>query len=325
MIDYTALLKWLAQRGHAVWADQIRGLLQQRLQREFHGDFAKWQAALDALPAIQADSIELNSAAIRVGHAEQITPAIRAQLKQQLRELHPWRKGPLDLFGVYIDTEWRSDWKWDRLQAHIAPLDGRVVLDVGCGSGYHCWRMAGAGAQQVIGIEPMLLYVMQYQAVQHYLQLPQVQVLPLGTADMPVQLGLFDTVFSMGLLYHQREPREHLQALTNWLRPGGELVLETLVIDAAHGELLLPQGRYASMRNVWGIPSIDTLLGWLAECGYQHGRCVDVTVTTVQEQRPTAWMQYQSLQHCLDPADNGRTIEGYPAPRRAIVIAQSPD
>lgn len=324
MNNYTALQHWLVQRGHAAWAGQIQLLLQQRLQPEFHGDFAKWRTALDALPVIQADSIDLTSAAIRVGHAEQISPAIRAQLQQQLQVLHPWRKGPFDLFGVYIDTEWRSDWKWDRLQAHITPLAGRVVLDVGCGSGYHCWRMAGMGAQQVIGIEPMLLYVMQFQAIQYYAQLPQVQVLPLGTADMPIHLGLFDTVFSMGLLYHQREPREHLQALNNWLRPGGELVLETLVIDDAHGELLMPQGRYASMRNVWGIPRIDTLLGWLADCGYQHGRCVDVSVTTVQEQRPTAWMRYQSLQDFLDPADNTRTSEGYPAPRRAMVIAHRP-
>ncbi len=324
MIAYSVLQEWLAQRGHADWANHIQTLIQQRLQPEFHGDFAKWQSALAALPVIEPDSIDLNSAAIRVGHAAQLTPNQRAQLKQQLQLLHPWRKGPFDLFGVYIDTEWRSDWKWDRIVPHITPLTGRTVLDVGCGSGYHCWRMAGAGAQQVIGIEPMLLYVMQFQALQFYLQQPQVQVLPLGTADMPAQLGLFDTVFSMGLLYHQREPHEHLRALQQWLRPGGELVLETLVIDAAHGELLIPAGRYASMRNVWGIPSIDKLLSWMAECGYQHSRCVDVAVTTVQEQRPTAWMTFQSLEHYLDPADNTRTLEGHPAPRRATVIAQSP-
>ncbi len=58
----------------------------------------------------------------------------------------PWRKGPFSLYGVNIDTEWRSDWKWDRVLPHLSPLKGRLVLDVGCGGGYHMWRMLGEGA-----------------------------------------------------------------------------------------------------------------------------------------------------------------------------------
>lgn len=324
MIDYSALLEWLSARHHSAWAAQLDGLLQQRLNPDFHGDFAKWQAALMAMPAIQPDAIDLNAAAIRVGHAAQLDATARAQFATNLQVLHPWRKGPFDLFGIYIDTEWRSDWKWDRLGPHITPLQGRVVLDVGCGSGYHCWRMAGAGAQRVIGIEPMILYVLQYHALQQYIRHPAVHVLPLGTDDMPDELGLFDTVFSMGLLYHQREPQQHLQALRRWLRPGGELVLETLVIDARAGEVLVPQGRYASMRNVWAIPAVTTLQAWLAAGGYTDIRCVDVTVTRAEEQRATGWMRYQSLADFLDPRDPRKTIEGYPAPQRAILIARAP-
>lgn len=323
MIEYTALLEWLTTQQHIAWAEQLRALLQQRLTPAAHGDFAKWQAAITALPVLTPDSVDLTAAAIRVGHAQQLDAASRAQLATQLQVLHPWRKGPFDLFGVYIDTEWRSDWKWERLQEHISPLAGRVVLDVGCGSGYHCWRMAGAGAQRVIGIEPMLLSVLQYQAVQHYIQHPTVHVLPLGTDDMPEILHLFDTVFSMGLLYHQRDPLQHLQALRRWLRPGGELVLETLVIDGHADEVLVPEGRYASMRNVWAIPSVTTLQHWLAQCGYTAIRCVNVNVTGVAEQRATAWMRYQSLADNLDPTDPSKTIEGHPAPQRAILIAQS--
>jgi len=48
---------------------------------------------------------------------------------------------------------------------------------------------------------------------------------------------------------------------------------------------------------------------------------VDVSVTSTEEQRATAWMTYESLSDFLDPVDSARTIEGYPAPERAVVIA----
>ena len=93
-----------------------------------------------------------------------------AALEDALRGLHPWRKGPFRLFDIEIDTEWRSDWKWDRVQPHLDTLTGKRVLDIGCGSGYHAWRMLGAGASEVIGIEPTPLFVLQFWALQRYIQ-----------------------------------------------------------------------------------------------------------------------------------------------------------
>ena len=321
MTQYEPLWIWLQQQGQSAWAESLRQRMPPRFSAEYHGDFPQWQRCLQQLPAIFPASVDLNAAAIRVGESAQMDEAARQQLARLLQQLHPWRKGPFNVFGVEIDTEWRSDWKWDRLKSAITPLHGRTVLDVGCGSGYHCWRIAGAGAAMVMGIEPMLVSVMQYQAIQQYVRDPRVHVLPMGTADMPTRLALFDTVFSMGLLYHQREPLAHLQELKAWLRPGGELVLETLVIDGGAGDQLIPNGRYARMRNVWVIPSCATLQGWLEHSGYQAIRLVDVTATSVAEQRQTPWMKYKSLADFLDPHDPHKTIEGYPAPRRAIFIA----
>jgi tRNA (mo5U34)-methyltransferase len=303
------------------WLPGLHALLQQRLSAEFHGDFTKWQAVLQQLPPVTPSTIDLNSAAVRVGQAGDLTDEQRITLEHSLRQLHPWRKGPFELFGIHIDTEWRSDWKWDRLIDHITPLTKRAVLDIGCGSGYHCWRMRGAGAQFVLGIDPTLLFVMQYAALQHFIRDPQVQVLPLGMEDMPTGTQCFDTVFSMGLLYHRRDPQQHLLELRDCLREGGELILETLVIDERHGEVLVPDGRYAQMRNVWAIPSVPTLIDWITLSGFTDVRCVDVTITSMDEQRRTEWMQFQSLSDYLDPHDPGNTVEGYPAPTRAICIA----
>ncbi len=300
----------------------------QRIWERGHGRLSQWQDALAGLPHLQPCRIDLDEACITIGTAEQIDAAGRQRLVQGLQALHPWRKGPFEWFGVRVDAEWRSDWKWARLAPHLHDLAGRRILDVGCGNGYYCLRMAGAGAGWVLGIDPTLLYVMQFRAAARYLPagLP-VTVLPLSLEDLlavqdeRVPAMQFDTVFSMGVLYHRRSPLDHLLGLRRLLRPGGELVLETLVIEGGSEEVLIPPGRYAKMRNVWFIPSPGALLGWLRRCGFQEPRVVDVTVTTVAEQRPTAWMRFESLPHFLDPRDPTRTVEGLPAPRRAIVLA----
>ena len=217
--------------------DQIaRGLSPQR-----YGDLPRWLDVLRELPDLPVDNIRLDTARVSAGSARALDPAALEQLRSALQGLHPWRKGPFDLFGVHIDTEWRSDWKWDRLAHALDDLAGRRVLDVGCGSGYHCWRMLGAGAAEVIGIDPTPLFVMQYWALRKYLQRDEVWVLPLAMEQLPARLQAFDSVFSMGVLYHRRSPMDHLLELRDCLRPGGQLVLETLVIEGGPGMSLVPR------------------------------------------------------------------------------------
>lgn len=305
------------------WVQRLPEAIAQALDPAKHGDLANWLSIIEGIPELTAAQRLPDAAAMQIGDFGDITGETRVKLEQQLKALRPWRKGPYSLFGINIDTEWRSDWKWDRLKSHIAPLQYRLVLDVGCGNGYHCWRMLGAGAKMVVGIDPLLLNVMQFQAIRKLYGEAPVYVLPFAMEDLPGNLKVFDTVFSMGVLYHRRSPIDHLLALKDCLQPGGELILETLIIDGGPGEVLLPEGRYANMRNVWFLPSCDTLIGWLKRCGFTGMRVVDVTTTTVEEQRSTAWMPYHSLKDFLDQQNPQLTCEGLPAPKRAIIIANS--
>jgi tRNA (mo5U34)-methyltransferase len=324
MIDYQPLIRRWQEGALAPWAAILDRQIAQGLSPKRYGDLARWQQCMASLPDLVADTTHLDCA--RVGASCQPPPdePSQRQLREALMGLHPWRKGPFDLFRVHIDTEWRSDWKWQRLQQHIDPLPGRRILDVGCGSGYHCWRMLGDGAAEVIGIDPTPLFVMQFWAVQKYLRRDEVWVLPLGIQHVPGKLQAFDTVFSMGILYHRRSPLDHLQELKDALKPGGQLVLETLVIEGGPGDTLVPEGRYARMGNVWFLPSCDTLVTWLRKLGFEDPEVIDVSITTTGEQRSTEWMQFHSLENFLDPNDSNRTIEGYPAPRRAVVTARVP-
>lgn len=292
-----------------------------------HGDLPRWQAALGALPRVDA-LMEADTPAPRLGK----TADDQIALTDSLMQLHPWRKGPLCLAGCMIDSEWRSDWKWDRLAPHLQ-LHGARVLDIGCGNGYFGWRMLAAGARLVVGIDPALLFVMQWQACRHFAG-PQANfVLPLGIEDLP---GLsapgrsaedsgqanMDVVCSMGVLYHRRDPLEHLQQLWQLLKPGGQMVLETLVLPADQAnELVRPKERYARMRNVWALPGTLRLLHWVEQAGFNTIRLVNTTPTRLEEQRSTAWMKFESLAEALDPQNPGQTLEGYPAPVRAIIVA----
>jgi len=323
-MDYQPLIERWRKGELERWAQLLEQQVANGLCQERYGDLARWLQALQDLPPVQAADIHLNMSRVGASSAEPLTAITTAQLRSALQALHPWRKGPFELFGVHIDTEWRSDWKWDRLQGRIDTLRGRRVLDVGCGSGYHCWRMLGEGAAEVIGIDPTPLFVVQFWALQKYLQQDNIWLLPLAIEQVPPTLHAFDTVFSMGVLYHRRAPLDHLQELKDCLRPGGQLVLETLVIEGKLGETLLPEGRYARMGNVWFLPSVDTLLSWLRKLGFIDLKLVDVCITTTAEQRSTEWMTFHSLADFLDPMDASKTIEGYPAPRRAIVTARMP-
>lgn len=322
MIELKELQNWLTHAGMPYWAEQLPAQIEKGLDPKRYGDLAKWQAAIAHLPEVQISSYSVETPTVRIGVSDDLDATTRSHLPGVLKQLHPWRKGPFELFGVHINTEWRSDWKWDRLKPHIQSLQGRNVLDVGCGNGYHCWRMLGEGAERVIGIDPTPLFVMQFEAVKRYVPHAPVHVLPLGIDDVPENLNAFNTVFSMGVLYHRRSPLDHLLQLRGCLHTGGELVLETLVIEGDEQDCLIPKERYACMGNVWFIPSTAMLMLWLARCKFKNIRLVDVNITSTEEQRSTEWMTFQSLADFLDPDDFATTIEGYPAPRRAIIVAE---
>lgn len=304
------------------FCSQLKELVEQHFASRPHGKSEEWDDALARLPDIRTDHLDLGNAAITIGTAEELT-VHQEEFRDQLMAFHPWRKGPWNLFGTYIDTEWRSDLKWQRLSSHISPLADRNVLDIGGGNGYYLCRMLGEGARFALGIDPTLIFLYQFHAMQKYMNDDRAHILPLRGEHLP-PFDLFDTVFSMGVLYHRREPREHLAELRSFLRPGGELVLETLVFEGHPDEVLAVDGRYAKMANVHQLPGVNVLEQWLDEAGYVNVRIVDVTRTTTEEQRATDWMTFQSLPDYLDPENPDLTVEGLPAPTRAVVIADKP-
>lgn len=320
MLRTDDLFRDLDAAGLGGWHVPLDALLAERLADSAHGDLARWREALATLPPSDRPPARLDGDVVAVG-PDAFPPGERHRIRTALLQLTPWRKGPFKVGDIVIDAEWRSERKWARLQNAVAPLAGRLVLDVGCGNGYYALRMRGAGARMVLGVEPMLLYLAQFCAIRHWMPPEPVHVLPLRLEELPGGAGCFDTVFSMGVLYHRRSPLEHLRQLREALAPDGELVLETLILPGSLREAKTPE-RYARMRNVRHLPTLPQLTAWLEATGFSDARIIDVTATTVEEQRSTEWMPWESLAQALDPGDPALTVEGWPAPRRAIVLCR---
>ncbi len=300
MIDRDAVLELLDDAGLGHWRDTVIALLDERLAPGAHGDLPRWLAALDELGAAGDDT----------GRAE-----------AALKALRPWRKGPFDLGAITIDAEWRSDLKWARIRDALGSLDGQRVLDVGSGNGYYAYEMRSLGAASVIGVDPTILFLAQFAAVQAFRDDRRIVILPLRLEELPLPARVFDTTFSMGVLYHRRSPIDHLRELRQTIRPGGRLVLETLYLPGDGAFARTPRDRYARMRNVWLLPSIDELLTWLDRTGFSDVAIADRSITSTDEQRSTDWMEFESLEAALDPSNPELTIEGWPRPHRVVLTA----
>jgi tRNA (mo5U34)-methyltransferase len=318
---FEAFYQSLTHSGLEKYRDELKLAIDAEFSTTRHRELGDWLDALSDLPELSVDTFDCKGS-VSLESDQTISAGAHRQLHSALSRLIPWRKGPFQFFDIHVNTEWRSDWKWERVVPHLHSLENRKVLDVGCGSGYHCWRSYGEGASWVLGIDPSPRFVVQFQMLKRYVPNAAVHVIPLKLEDLPGRLNYFDTTFSMGVLYHRTSPIDHLKELRDTLRSGGELVLETLVIEGEENQILMPNDRYAQMRNVWFIPSVPELIKWVEKCGFKHARCVDLNRTDLNEQRTTEWMPSHSLKEFLKPDDPSLTVEGYPAPLRAVIVAE---
>jgi tRNA (mo5U34)-methyltransferase len=282
----------------------------------------KYLDILTSLPPINPSVCLLDQEWITVGSSDELDADTGEKVLHALYGLRPWRKGPFNIFGTAVDCEWVSYLKWDRLKDNIAPLQGRRILDIGSSCGYYLLRMLSAQPQLLLGLEPYATFYYQFCFLQQLIQADNCYTIPAKFEELPLLESFFDTIFHMGVLYHLRSPLDTLIQMRRTLRRGGELVLETLIIPGEEYLSLSPPDRYAKMNNVYFLPTVNCLSSWLEKAGFINIRCIDVTRTTSMEQRQTAWIQTESLRDFLDPDDELHTIEGYPAPRRALMLAQ---
>ncbi len=241
------------------------------------------------------------------------------QIKETALLMKPWRKGPFGINELFIDSEWQSQIKYNLLEPHFN-LKDKIVGDIGCNNGYYLFRMLGQKPKKLIGFDPSAIYYSQFQFLNHYIHSDIVYEL-LGVEHVEFYEHKFDTLFCLGVLYHRSDPVAMLKSLFKGLNKGGELILDTFMIDGEEEMCLTPRDRYSKIPNIYFVPTVPALINWCHRAGFESVEVLETMVTEANEQRKTEWIDTQSLEDYLDPNDKTKTVEGYPAPKRVYIKA----
>jgi len=255
-----------------------------------------------------------------VGKREDLNDEEFKLLEETAKKLIPWRKGPFNLFGLEIDSEWQSNIKYNLIRPHFN-LKDKVVADIGCNNGYYMFRMLEDKPKKLIGFDPAPLTLHQFEFVNHFVK-SDIEYEMLGVEHLEYYNHKFDFIFMLGVLYHRADPVGTLKSLARGLNSKGEILIDTFMIDGDEEICLTPNKRYSKIPNIYFIPTIPALTNWLSRAGFEDIEVIATTVTSSEEQRKTPWSFDQSLEDFLDPNDNSKTIEGYPAPKRVYMKAK---
>lgn len=275
---------------------------------------------------LEAESIKKEDIEVKLndwytlGKKEDLTQEEHEIVLKTAKTLIPWRKGPFNLFGLEIDSEWQSNIKYNLIRPHFN-LKDKVVADIGCNNGYYMFRMLEDKPKCMIGFDPSPLTMLQFEFINHFAQTDIIYE-KLGVEHLEVYNHKFDFIFMLGVLYHRPDPVGTLKSLARGLNPDGEIMIDTFMIDGEEEVALTPNGTYSKIPNIYFVPTIPALKNWLSRAGFGDIEVIATTVTSSEEQRKTNWSFDQSLDDFLNPNDASKTVEGYPAPKRVYIKAK---
>ncbi len=293
-----------------------------RLEASSKKGIIRYRHPFESIKEIRAGHLDFSSDTVQIGRPDELAPGDREKLYKVLRGFMPWRKGPYEVFGIEIDAEWRSERKWQRLRDHLPDLAGKTVADIGSNNGYYLFRMAAHQPRLALGFEPHLHHHFTFKTLNSLAGQSNLKSEMLGVEQLGLFENCFDVIFMMGILYHRISPIEVLKETLKALRPGGTLIVESQAIPGEEPFALFPNKTYAKAPGTYFVPTGICLVNWLTRTGYLDVELFHSHPMSSEEQRRTAWMEFESYENFIDPANPQLTVEGYPAPHRVFIKAR---
>ena len=283
--------------------------------------FLKYRTPFETISHIRAVACDFNHDVVHIGRKSEISAHDHTLVEKILREFMPWRKGPFNIFDIAIDSEWRSERKWNRILPNLPDLENKIIADIGCNNGYYMFRMVPHKPKFVLGFEPYVHHYYTFHTLNSFAGQDNLRVELLGIEHLPLFPDCFDVLFCLGILYHRPSPIDSLRDIFTALKPGGSVIIESQVIPGEDSMALFPEKTYAKVPGTWFVPTPSCLHNWMKRCGFQRIQQFYQHPMSNREQRKTEWMRFESYDDFIDPQDPAKTIEGYPSPWRVFFKA----
>jgi SAM-dependent methyltransferase len=129
-------------------------------------------------------------------------------------------------------------------------LEGRTVLDAGCGMGRYLRVAAESRARRIVGIDLSLAVV---AAREHTRDDPRIEIVQGDLLRLPFANESFDHIYSLGVLDHTPDPRSAFLGLTRLLRPGGRIAVWVYPKEKPRVERIMNAHRAVSTRLPLGL------------------------------------------------------------------------
>jgi tRNA (mo5U34)-methyltransferase len=129
-----------------------------------------------------------------------------ARLQAEIESLGPWYQNIEVAPGLWTNPALPNHPRdrWLAIEPFVGDLTGKTVLDIGCNAGFFSLRMKERGAERVVAIDidPTVLQQARFLAGRAGLD---IEIQHRSAYDI-VELGPFDIVLCLGVLYHLRHP-----------------------------------------------------------------------------------------------------------------------
>jgi len=141
---------------------------------------------------------------------------------------------------------------------------GRLGLDAGCGFGRHLYHAASCGAE-IVGMDLSQAIEASYQNTRRF---PNVHLVQGDIHAPPFAPGVFDFVYSVGVLHHLPDPKRGVRSLVPLVKPDGSMFVWLYSTRRRFLNFGLECIRSVTTRLPYGLVKGMSLVGALVNAGF---------------------------------------------------------
>ncbi|PCJ21448.1 MAG: hypothetical protein COB02_02325 [Candidatus Cloacimonadota bacterium] len=235
-----------------------------------------------------------------------INPNIdRSQLQNKLKELAPWGQSIHVMADIHTPGPLDTEHRWRLLDSMPVNFKGKSVLDAGCNAGYFAFKAEEMGANRVFGID-CNHYINQANFIKNFKKIKNVDFAVCSVFDPPKKE--FQISLIMGLLYHLKHPFLAIEKLAKITTEMIVIETEALVSPDDTHKMQFVEHTFRNDDSSWWVPGEECIKGFLRTCGFPHVK----SYYFPQVPENPFGFHYST----------GKTVEGFPASQRIMIIAR---